>query len=236
MEIGVKEAARLLDVSEKTIYRWVHHGGMPGFRIHAQYRFNRAELLEWATSQRLNVSVDIFSDPENRRFPPPSLEEALKTGGIHYRISGHDKASALESTIDVMPLPEEVDKHLLLRVLLARETLGSTGIGDGIAIPHVRNPIVMHIPRPMISLCFLECPVDFNALDGQRVHTLFTIVSPVISAHLSLLSKLSFALRQVAFGDAIKRQGTREEIYACTRQVDAAIAARLSAISTEGTT
>ena len=70
---------------------------------------------------------------------------------------------------------------------MARESLGSTGIGDGIAIPHVRNPIVMHIPRPTITLCFLEHPIDFGALDGQPVHTLFTIVSPTVRAHLHLL-------------------------------------------------
>jgi hypothetical protein len=41
---------------------------------------------------------------------------------------------------------------------------------------------VMHIPRPMVTLCFLEQPVEFGAMDGQPVHTLFTIVSPTIRA------------------------------------------------------
>ena len=122
-----------------------------------------------------------------------------------------------------MPLPREVDREFLLQVLLARETLGSTGIGDGLAIPHVRNPIVMHIPRPMITLCFLEQAIEFGALDGQPVHTLFTIVSPTIRAHLRLLARLGFALRQAAFVDAVARQGTREQILAASQAVDQSI-------------
>ena len=48
--IDVRDSARLLNVSEKTIYRWVKQGKLPAYRINEQYRFNRAELLEWATS------------------------------------------------------------------------------------------------------------------------------------------------------------------------------------------
>ena len=80
-------------------------------------------------------------------------------------------------------------------MILARESLGSTGFGGGIAIPHVRNPIVLHIPRPMITLCFLETPIEFGAIDGMPVHTLFTLVSPTVRAHLHLLSRLTYGLR-----------------------------------------
>ena len=58
--------------------------------------------------------------------------------------------------VELMPLPEKVDRQFLLQVLVARESLGSTAVGKGIALPHVRNPVVMHIDRPMITLCFLE--------------------------------------------------------------------------------
>ena len=114
-------------------------------------------------------------------------------------------------------------------MLLARESLGSTALGNGIAVPHVRNPIVMHIPRPMITLCFLEPPIDFGAIDGQPVHTLFTIVSPTIRAHLHLLLRLAFALRQPAFAEVIARQGSREQILAASQAVDQSIAAPVPA-------
>jgi PTS system nitrogen regulatory IIA component len=144
MDLGVHDSARLLKVSERTIYRWVKQGTLPAYRINDQYRFNRAELLEWATSQRLNVSTDIFAEPDGDGATA-SLSDALRAGGIHYRLGGRDKRSALESLVEVMPLPDSVDRAFLFRVLLARESLGSTALGNGIAVPHVRNPIVMHI-------------------------------------------------------------------------------------------
>ena len=226
MQLGVRDVAQMLNVSEKTVYRWIQQGHLPAYRVNEQYRFNRAELLEWATAQRVNVSVSIFEEPEASGTPASGLADALKTGGIHYRVGGNDRASVLQSVIDVMSLPEEVDRAFLLKVLLARESLGSTGIGNGIAIPHVRNPIVLHIPRPTITLCFLEHPIEFGALDGKPVHTLFTIVSPTVRAHLNLLSRLAFALQQEAFAAVIARQGSRDEILGAVSATDQAVAQR----------
>ncbi len=222
MDLGVRDSAELLKVSEKTIYRWVKQGKLPAYRVNGQYRFNRAEVLEWATSQRVNVSADIFAEPDHDG-QIVGLEDALRAGGVYYRLTGEDKRSVLESLVEVMPLGEQVDRQFLLEVLLARESLGSTALGDGIAVPHVRNPIVMHIVRPMMTLCFLEQPIEFGALDGQPVHTLFTIVSPTVRAHLHLLARLSFALRRPAFMEVVGRQGSREEIFAAIRAIDESI-------------
>jgi nitrogen PTS system EIIA component len=222
MELSVRDSARLLNVSEKTIYRWVKQGKLPAYRVNEQYRFNRAELLEWATSERVNVSAEIFVEPHNG-VSPVGLSEALRSGGIHYRVGGSNKADVLRSAVELMPLPEKVDREFLLKVLVARESLGSTAIGDGIALPHVRNPVVMHVSRPMVTLCFLESPVDFESLDGKPVHTLFTMLSPTVRAHLHMLACLSFALRQRDFAAVIGRQGSREEILAACGAVDRVI-------------
>ncbi|HBO42845.1 MAG TPA: PTS fructose transporter subunit IIA [Planctomycetaceae bacterium] len=227
MDLSVRDSAQLLKVSEKTIYRWVKQGSLPAYKVNEQYRFNRAELLEWATSQRLNVSADIFAEPDGEGSVV-SLTEALKAGGIHYRLSGTDKVSVLESLVEIMPLPDQVDRPFLLQVLLARESLGSTALGNGIAVPHVRNPIVMHIPRPMVTLCFLEQAIEFGALDGRPVHTLFTIVSPTIRAHLHLLSRLGFALGQPVFSKVIATQGSREQILAAAQSVDESVSPKAS--------
>ena len=216
MQLTVRDAARLLTVSEKTIYRWIKQGTLPAYRVNDQFRFSRAELLEWATAKRVNVSPEIFAEADGTAEGPghavPTLAEALGSGGIHYRVGGRDKAAVLESVVTLMNLPDEVDREFLLKVLLARESLGSTGIGEGIAIPHVRNPIVLHIPRPMVTLCFLDHAIDFGALDGKPVDTLFTLVSPTIRAHLGLLSKLAFALRHGPFQEAVKLRGSRQEL------------------------
>jgi PTS system nitrogen regulatory IIA component len=223
MQLTVRDVSKLFNVSEKTIYRWVTQGVLPAYRVNDQYRFNRAELLEWATSRRMNVSPEIFAEPESRATPLPGLVEALQAGGIFYRIGGTDKASVLRAVVETLRLPEEVDRDFLLRVLLAREALESTGIGDGIAIPHVRNPVVLHVSRPMITLCFLEQAVEFGALDGKPVSIVFSLISPTVRAHLRLLSRLSFALQDPGFKAVISRQGSRDEIFAEARRVEAGL-------------
>ncbi len=229
MQIDVKEAARLLGVSEKTVYRWIKKGDLPAYRVNDLYRFNRAELLEWATAKRVGVSPEIFGDGGGEEEPLPGLEQAIKAGGIHYRVGGMSKAEVLAAVVELMRLPDEVDRKFLLSVILARESLGSTGFGGGIAIPHVRNPIVLHIPRPMITLCFLETPIEFGAIDGLPVHTLFTLVSPTVRAHLHLLSRLTYGLRMAQFRGPVEGQHTRDALLAGAGAVDLAAAPRSAA-------
>ena len=221
MQLTVRDVATLLNVSEKTVYRWIKAREIPAYRINEQYRFHRAELLEWATARRIAVSADLFQ--EEGEGPLPSLGDALLAGGIAYRLVATDVRSALRAVVEVMRLPEEVNREQLLQVLLAREALASTAIGDGVAIPHVRNPIVLHVSHPAITLCFLERPVDFGALDGKPVHCLFTIISPTVRAHLTLLSRLAFAMRDPGFQDAVRRQALRDEILAELRRVEAGL-------------
>lgn len=220
MNLTVRNVCGLLRVSEKTVYRWISRGILPACRVNNQYRFNRAELLEWATSQRLTVSAELFDEPAGMTVAMPGLAEALQAGGIFYRIGGPDKVSVLRAMVEHLRVPEEVDRAFLLHVVLARENLQSTGIGDGIAIPHVRNPIVQQVPAPMVTLCFLEQPVDFDALDGKPVHALFSLISPTVRAHLRLLSRLSFALHDERFKRVIARQGAPDDVLAEAGRVE----------------
>ncbi|WP_029915841.1 PTS sugar transporter subunit IIA [Pelobacter seleniigenes] len=220
MNTSVKDAARLLSVSEKTIYRWIKQEVMPVYRVHEQYRFNRSELLEWATSRRMGIAAEAFLEPDTDDSPLPTLIESLESGGVVYRLDGTSRHEVLTKLVDELRLPEEVDRDYLLKVLKAREKLASTGIGDGIAIPHPRNPVLLHVTKPSVTLAFLENPVDFHALDKKPVHTLFCMISPTLRAHLHLLSKLSFALRDPGFRAAIDNQGSRDEIFSALRKLN----------------
>jgi PTS system nitrogen regulatory IIA component len=217
MQLGVHDVARILNVSEKSIYRWIQQGQLPAYKVNDQYRFNRAELLEWANAQKINVSAEIFKEPDATAEETPDLADAIEAGGIFYGVAGHDKESVLRSVVAVMKLPPEMDRDFLLQVLLAREAMASTGMGEGVAIPHVRNPIVLSVNHPAICLCFLEKPVEFGAIDDQPVHTLFTLVTPTVKVHLYLLSRLASALLEPRFKAALIRQASREEILSLVR-------------------
>jgi len=230
VKVTVRDAVRLLGVPEKTIYRWIDERGLPVHRAHGQYRFNRAELLEWATAQGVRVAAELFPESGDHEPPLPTLVDALEAGGVHFVKGGSDREAVLREVVHALDLPGEVDREFLYEVLLAREDLGSTAVGDGIAIPHVRNPVLLHV-RPAVALCFLETPIQFGALDGKPVETLFVIVTPTSRTHLRLLSRLSAALHDPEFREVLKRRAGLRQIAAVLRRVEAGCAAEATPAS-----
>jgi PTS system nitrogen regulatory IIA component len=211
MELTAKDAARLLNVSEETIYQWIRNGTLPSYRVKDKYRLNRVELMEWATARNMQVSPEIFR--ENGIRPPELLlTNALRRGGIIADLTCTDKASALKAVCDVLPLPPKVNREELHVVLVAREALCSTGIGKGVAIPHPRGPIVLGIPEPQVTLAFLHQPIEYGALDKKPVRILFVIVSTTVRVHLLLLSHLMFALQDDEFWRLLDARATPDEL------------------------
>ncbi|MCB1128937.1 MAG: PTS sugar transporter subunit IIA [Verrucomicrobiae bacterium] len=224
MQLTVKNVANLLSVSEKSVYRWIGERGLPAHRVGGQLRLTRGEVIGWATANKINLVPQVFEEPE-ADGRPPALSEAIEAGGVFYRISGSDVASVLAGVVDYLRLPEGADRALLLQMLLAREQMASTAVGEGVAIPHARNPVVLHVDKPIVTLCFLEHPVDFGALDGLPVQVLFTLVSPTVRAHLHLLSRLSFALRDTEFKQQLREQASRDVLIATLRRLSAGLSA-----------
>ncbi|PIE24717.1 MAG: PTS fructose transporter subunit IIA [Planctomycetota bacterium] len=223
MKLSQNEAAQLLQVSERTIGRWIQQLGLPHKEGEGGPLFERNELIDWANAHSLRLAMDV---PGEEDGPLPSLSETLGRGGIHYELgaaqSGQlDVESALEEVAQRLPLPELVDRMFFHQVLLAREDLGSTGIGEGVAIPHVRSPLVLHIDQPVVGLFFLKQPIDWGALDGQAVSVLFTLVSPGVRSHLHLLSRIGFALRDPELSQLLVTQGDRAQIMAKLEALDA---------------
>ena len=217
MNLSVKEAARLLSVSEKTIYRWIQKEVIPAYRIHEQYRFNGAELMEWATSRRIGTMPESLLTPSSPAPAQISLSDALEAGGIFYRISGSTRDQALADIVTHLRLADGIDRDKLLNLLIVRENLCSTGIGHGIALPHLRNPGILPISRATVTLFFLEKKIDYHALDGLPVDVLFTIMAPNLPAHLHLYSRLNYLLQRPALRCLLDPPGGRDEILATLR-------------------
>ena len=214
MNLTVRDIGRLLGVPEETVYRWLKEGAIPAYRIQEQYRFDRAEILEWATARGLSLSPHLFDEPAPKDSAPPRgrLAAALAAGKIHYGVGGSDRASVLREVVGLLPLPKEADRSFLLEMLLARENLGSTALGHGIAIPHPRFPVIVPPSPDLLALCFLERPIDFHAPDGEPVGTLFVLISSGVKGHLALLSRLAFALKDPDTMDLLKRKAEPDAI------------------------
>ena len=212
MNVTLREAARLLHVSEKTLYRWIQKGVLPAYRIHDEYRFNRVELEEWAVTHQRPLRLPTAAVAPSVTPEPPNLGAAIVRGGIYYRVGGRTRDDVFRSIVALPGIPRHINSAHLLEMLRTREGLASTAVGAGIAIPHPRNPLVLGVDEPTVLLCFLEHPVDFGALDGRRVQTLFLLLSPTIEAHLQTLARISFVLQDGAFHRLLEKRATPEAI------------------------
>lgn len=103
------------------------------------------------------------------------------------------------------------DAKELLHVLLERESLGSTGIGDGIAIPHGK---LGNIPGMIVAFGRSRSGVDFQSLDHKPAYLFFLLVTPANKPgdHLKTLARISRILRNPSFRDSLRQASNRAEI------------------------
>ena len=130
------------------------------------------------------------------------------------------KKEALKELVDcVVKKESKVDSAELLRVLLEREELGSTGIGDGIAIPHGK---IKKIENLIVFFGRSLDGVDFQSMDGKPTHIIFLLIAPENSAgiHLKALARISRLLKDSAFRRNIMGATTSQEIYDIIAQED----------------
>jgi PTS system nitrogen regulatory IIA component len=222
MELSVRDVATAFQVSENTVFRWIVEKNLPAQQLNGVYRFNRVQLLEWAALHRLAPSADVFRPNGNVM---PRLDDALRAGRVVDGLPGKDRPSVLKALSEVLPVPEDMDREELLLLFAGREALGSTAIGDGVALPHPRHPIVMPGRPASVTVCYLANPLDFAAPDGKPVHTLFAMLSPTARTHIHLLARLLTALRDTGFREAVRRKAGAGELVEQARRLEESFAA-----------
>ncbi len=220
MQLTVQDVAKLFSVPERTVYQWIDDGDIPCDAVRERYRFNQLELLEWAHAKRLQVSTKFMAEQLGDTGSLPTLHEALSAGGCHSVSAGHDRESALRAILRASAIPERRDEEFLLSVLLARPDAGARVISGGIALPEVRHPILLNVPRPTVTLCFLDSAMQLGATERTMAHALFTIVAPTVRAHLHLVSRLSAALRDPELAALVIARGSCERILQLVAQVE----------------
>lgn len=191
------EVAQLLGVSPITVQRWEHQGKIPYKIINGAPYFNRNEIIRWANEHDFSMQQTPrvqTSGKTNAHF----LSDAIERAGIYYDVQGKDVYSILSNSLDMLSFLKHFDKSILLNELLDREEMASTGIGNGIAIPHTRNRLALNLQEAHLPLFFPQEPVPYKSIDKQPVFALFMIFSTTTKEHLKILSKISFLLQNQA--------------------------------------
>ena len=135
-----------------------------------------------------------------------SLSTLLERGGFFCGLEGTTPRETLGALVNRLTLPSclDLDRKALLAAVLEREDLMPTAAGHGIALPHPRNPLLKAEDRPFVAAGLTKHPLDWQALDGEPVRTLFLIVSSTAKSHLHTLSRLSYLCSQEPFHQLLK--------------------------------
>ncbi|HNY48997.1 MAG TPA: PTS sugar transporter subunit IIA [Smithella sp.] len=141
------------------------------------------------------------------------LEQFFKIEHINADLSAKNKEDALLEMVDtIIRGGLNLDKTSILEILKQRESLGSTGIGEGVAIPHGKistlNDIVIAFGRSVNG-------ISYDSLDGKPVHLLFLLLAPENSAgqHLKILAKISKMLKEPDFRKKLLKTRSQNDLY-----------------------
>lgn len=200
MELELDEFCRCLELPPSTVERWIRQGRIPVKKIGDKCHFSDSALKKWAEAHNIPYHPSGEQSREKKAQKPESLSEAIGRGGIYYNLPGETVEEVLSQAVWTMKgIESEEDRKTLYESLVARENMMSTGIGNGVAIPHPRTPLTQSNIEPQIAVFFLAEYVDFKAVDKKPVYVLFVLVASNSKQHLHLLSRLSYCLRDSSF-------------------------------------
>ncbi|MDR0820569.1 MAG: PTS sugar transporter subunit IIA [Endomicrobium sp.] len=149
------------------------------------------------------------------------IMDFLRKDAIIVDLKSTDKKSAIIELAETLKNTKKVkETDEIINIILEREKLGSTGIGQGVAIPHGKTGVLQ---EQMGVLGISHKGIEFNSLDGEAVHIIFLLVGPVEVAgqHLKALSKISRLFKDKFLRQAIKDAVAVEEVVKIIQQEDA---------------
>lgn len=226
MDLKIKDVADLLSVSETTIRRWLSEGTIPAYRINQQFRFSRSEIENWVMMNRKleKEDKDGFFDASNglkdeshsdhatlagsQQF---SLYRAIHKGGVISSVPGNTKEEVIRNATETIAKSMHLDSGVLTDLLLDRERLQPTALNHGIGIPHTRD-FLLSSHHDIVTVAFPKKPLEYGALDGKPVHTLFFLFASDDKRHLHLLAKIAHMSSQPAAWDFFHSKPNKEAL------------------------
>ena len=145
----------------------------------------------------------------------------LKEGAIIPDLKATDKEGAIKELVVLLEKRREItDKEKIVEIILEREKLGSTGIGQGIAVPHAKTDQVREI---VIAFGLSQSGVNFESLDEELVYLIFLVLAPAEATgiHLKVLAKIARLLKDKVFRNSLKScKGGAKEIFQVIKEED----------------
>jgi nitrogen PTS system EIIA component len=191
------EVANYLKLSEKTILKMIKNQEIPCAKIANQWRFLRPLIEDWLLA-KMNVipqnDLSRLIEEQSDQVPISRFTSVPLIAVLPDNIDKHDALHQLTTLANDHKIISDTEKVYLK--LIEREQMISTGIGKGVAIPHMRNPSSLVIDGPKIVIGLSKGGVTYDSSDNEPVHIIFLILTDSEVVHLRIMAKLAQMIRK----------------------------------------
>jgi len=152
-----------------------------------------------------------------------ALSELLSPAAINLDLKSADQDAVLDELVNQIPqlAKQPQARQTLLQALREREQLHSTGIGDGIALPHSRNALVGLVAQPILVFGRHKKSIPYEAIDGIPARLFFLLVAPTVTQHLAILARVSRVLRDPKLRQNLLKAEKPEQVISLIREAEA---------------
>jgi mannitol/fructose-specific phosphotransferase system IIA component (Ntr-type) len=161
-----------------------------------------------------------MENPAPRRV---ALGDLISPADVKLHLTGTTRDAVLTELVgqikEIAGRPEA--QQTLLRALQEREQLHSTGIGDGVALPHARNALVGLVDRPIMVFGRHAEGISYGAIDGAPAHLFFLLIAPTVTQHLAILARISRLLRNPKLRKGLLTAESPQKVIALIREAEA---------------
>lgn len=221
--LSLKQIAQHLQVSERTVFRLLQRGELPGLKVGGQWRFRRDVVDYWLDMRMTRMEGLTLLDPDaDQQGGSFFLGGALSVENALILVPQGSRRDVIQSFVSLVSLPEAVNPGEVIDRVWAREELSSTAVRDGAALLHTsrwESRTLLH--GNLLAIGRLTAPVDFGAVDGRPTDILFLILAASAQEHLGLLARATRLCRQPGFLSELRLAATPQAVLALVRRGEA---------------
>ena len=237
--MNIDELTRFLGQDQRRTSRVAQRGEIPCRKVGGQFRFNRLEVTQWLQQQLLTKrgnnghhSADLAqmdagmtahreADPQGAIVMDLVREELVTTS-----LAARTKNSVLRELVGMAQRSGLLyDEHALLEALIGRESMSSTAVGGGIAIPHPRKPLPYAVAEPILVVAITPQGIGYGGPDGGTTDLFFMTCSQDDRHHLHVLARLCRMLNDKTFPGLLREASSAGEIMGLLQKRESEIIA-----------
>jgi PTS system nitrogen regulatory IIA component len=215
--LTTKQLAEYLQISERSVYRLLERGEIPAVKVGAQWRFRQSAVDEWLDLQVQRMGAAELDEAFGEALTEgtPAIADLLSVQNIFLDLPSGTREEVLGALVERLRLSEAVDREVLQQRLIERETICTTALPDGVAVPHTPRTGPRSLQHhDLVAVGRTLAPVDFGALDGKPTQIFVLVLARDERAHLMLVARVSRLVREESILKVLRAARTPEDVRA----------------------